>query len=152
MLKGIPSILGPDLLHILQSMGHGDELAIVDCNYPGTSVGTGRENGGGPRLLRMDGHSATAITEAIMSLLPLDDFVDDCAIVMEVVDDPAAREPIMLEFKDIILRYEPDVTLTYLERYKYYERVFGAYAVIQTGEARLYGNIILKKGVVRPTD
>lgn len=87
-----------------------------------------------------------------MTLMPLDDFVDECAILMEVVDAPLAREPIMDAFSDIILRYEPEVTLASLERFKFYERVFGAYAVVQTGEKRLYGNIILKKGVVRPTD
>lgn len=152
MLKGIPSILGPDLLHILQSMGHGDELAIVDANFPGASAQSGRKNGSGPQLLRLDGHSASDVLDAIMTLLPLDDFVDECAILMEVVDDPTAREPIMDVFKGIILKYEPNVTLTSLERFKFYDRVFASYAVIQSGESRLYGNIILKKGVVRPTD
>lgn len=152
MLKGIPSILGPDLLHILQSMGHGDEIVIVDANFPGASAQSGRENGSGPQLLRLDGHSASDVLDAIMTLLPLDDFVDECAILMEVVDDPTAREPIMDVFKDIILKFEPNVTLTSLERFKFYDRVFASYAVIQSGESRLYGNIILKKGVVRPTD
>lgn len=152
MLKTIPSILGPDLLHALRAMGHGDELAIVDANFPGASASTGRDNGSGPRLLRLDGHAATDVLEAILTLLPLDDFVDECAIVMEVVDDPDAREPIMMEFEEIILSHERGVTITSLERFKFYDRVFGAYAVVQTGETRLYGNIILKKGVVRPTD
>ena len=142
MLKGIPPILGPDLLHALQSMGHGDDIAIVDANYPGTSAG--------PEIVRLDGHSATDVLEAILTLMPLDDFVEDCAVLMEVVGDPARREPIMQEFGSITARHEPDVKLTSLERFKFYDRVFSAYAIVQTGERRLYGNIILKKGVVRP--
>lgn len=142
MLKNIPPILGPDLLHALQSMGHGDEIAIVDANYPGTSAG--------PELIRLDGHTATDTLEAILTLMPLDDFVKDSAILMEVVGDATKREPIMDEFEKITAKFEPKVKLSSLERYKFYERVFSAYAVVQTGERRLYGNIILKKGVVRP--
>lgn len=142
MLKGIPPILGPDLLHALQSMGHGDEIAIVDSNYPGTSAG--------PEIVRLDGHSATDVLDAVLTLMPLDDFVEDCAVLMEVVGDPSKREPIMHEFATITTEHEPKVTLTTLERFKFYDRVFSAYAVVQTGERRLYGNIILKKGVVRP--
>jgi len=142
MLKGISPILGPDLLHALQSMGHGDEIAIVDANYPGTSAG--------PEVVRLDGHTATDALDAILSLMPLDDFVEDCAILMEVVGDKNKREPIMDEFGKIVANHEPKVKLTSLERFKFYDRVFSAYAVVQTGERRLYGNIILKKGVVRP--
>ncbi|UJQ93909.1 RbsD/FucU family protein [Mariluticola halotolerans] len=142
MLKGISPLLGPDLLHVLQSMGHGDEIAIVDANYPGTSAG--------PELVRMDGHSATDVLDAIMTVLPLDEFVPDCAVLMEVVGDPDREEPIMKEFADIIARYEPEVHMSRRERFKFYERAETAYAVVQTGERRLYGNIILKKGVVHP--
>lgn len=144
MLKNIPAIIGPDLLHALQSMGHGDEIAIVDANYPGTSAG--------PELVRMDGHTATDVLDAILTLMPLDDFVDECAILMEVVGDPTKREPVMVEFDKITARHEPKVKLSTLERFEFYERVFSAYAVVQTGERRLYGNIILKKGVVRPNE
>jgi len=142
VLKGIPPILGPDLLHVLQSMGHGDEIAIVDANYPGTSAG--------PELVRMDGHSATDVLEAILTLMPLDSFVPDCAVLMEVVGDPDREEPIMAEFTEIVVRHEPEVHMARRERFKFYERVHLAYAVVQTGERRLYGNIILKKGVVGP--
>lgn len=144
MLKNIPPIIGPDLLHALQSMGHGDEIAIVDANYPGTSAG--------PELVRMDGLTATDVLDAILELFPLDEFVPDCAVLMEVVGDPKAREPIMDEFAEIVARHEPWVKMATLERFKFYERVFGAYAIVQTGERRLYGNIILKKGVVRSAD
>jgi L-fucose mutarotase len=142
MLKGIPHILSPDLLHALQAMGHGDEITIVDGNYPGTSAG--------PRLIRADGHSGTELLEAILSVMPLDDFVPDPAIVMQVVGDAGQKPPVVAEYEKIIGRIEPDVKVTSLERFAFYKRANAGYAMVQTGEQRLYGNIILKKGVIRP--
>ncbi len=142
MLKGIPSILGPDLLWVLQSMGHGDEITIVDGNYPGESAG--------PELVRMDGHSATDVLEAVLKLMPLDDFVVDPAVIMQVVGAAELREPIMNEFATIVGRHEPNVKIASLERFAFYKRANAGYANVQTGEQRLYGNIILKKGVIRP--
>jgi L-fucose mutarotase len=112
MLKGIPHILGPDLLHALQAMGHGDELTIVDGNYPGASAG--------PRLIRADGHSGTDLLEAILTLMPLDDFVPDPAIVMQVVGDAAQRPPIVEAYAQIVARFEPAVELASLERFAFY--------------------------------
>ena len=142
MLKGIPPILGPDLLHILRAMGHGDEIAIVDANYPGDSAG--------PELVRLDGVSATDVLDAILTVMPLDTFVDDQAFGMEVVGDPKKREQTHKDFDKIIKKHEPGMKLTLLERFAFYDRVEGAYAIIQTGERRLYGNILLKKGIIRP--
>ncbi len=142
MLKGIPHILSPELLHALQAMGHGDEITIVDGNYPGESAG--------PRLIRADGHSGTNLLEAILTLMPLDDFVPDPAVVMQVVGDATARPPVVEEYDRIVSRYEPGVKLTALERFAFYKRANAGYAIVQTGEQRLYGNIILKKGVIRP--
>jgi L-fucose mutarotase len=142
VLKNIPSILSPDLLYVLQAMGHGDQIAIVDGNYPGASAG--------PRLVRLDGHSATDVLDAVLTLMPLDDFVDDPAICMQVVGDAGRREPIMEEFETIVKAHEPKMALTSLERFAFYARANAGYAIVQTGERRLYGNIILKKGVVRP--
>lgn len=142
MLKHIPHILSPELLHALQAMGHGDELTIVDGNYPGASAG--------PRLIRADGHSGTDLLEAILTLLPLDDFVPDPAVVMQVVGDAGQVPPVVTEYENIVARYEPAVKLTALERFAFYRRANAGYAIVQTGEQRLYGNIILKKGVIRP--
>jgi len=142
MLKGIPHILSPDLLHALQSMGHGDEITIVDGNYPGQSAG--------PRLIRADGHSGTDLLEAILSVMPLDDFVPDPVVVMQVVGDAGQRPPVVVEYEKIVTRFEPAVKLTSLERFAFYKRANVGYAMVQTGEQRLYGNIILKKGVIRP--
>ena len=142
MLKNIPPILGPDLLGILRAMGHGDEIAIVDANYPADSAG--------PVLARLDGVSATDVLDAILTLMPLDDFVEDAAFCMQVVGDASRREPVMDAFETIVKKHEPKMGLASLERFAFYERVRQGYAIVQTGERRLYGNILLKKGVIRP--
>ncbi|GGF45838.1 transporter [Youhaiella tibetensis] len=142
MLKGIPPVLGPDLLHILRAMGHGDEIAIVDANYPAEAAG--------PEVVRLDGHTATDILEAILTLMPLDDFVDDAVFGMQVVGEPDKRMPVMEEFDAIVARYEPGMKLKLVERFAFYDRVESAFAIVQTGERRLYGNILLKKGIIRP--
>jgi L-fucose mutarotase len=141
MLKSIPPILGPDLLYILRAMGHGDEIAIVDANYPGDSAG--------PELVRLDGLSATQVLDAVLTLMPLDTFVEEQAISMEV-PNATRPEPIHDEFDALIKKHETGMKLTYLERFAFYDRVHNAYALIQTGERRLYGNILLKKGIIRP--
>jgi L-fucose mutarotase len=142
MLKNIPPILGPDLLGILRAMGHGDEIAIVDANYPGDSAG--------PLLVRMDGISVTDVLDAVLTLMPLDDFVEEAAICMQVVGSAGQREPVMDEMDAIIKRHDPKMTLSSMERFAFYDRVSKGYAIIQSGERRLYGNILLKKGVIRP--
>ncbi|MGV8853104.1 MAG: RbsD/FucU family protein [Devosia sp.] len=142
MLKNIPPLLGPDLLAILRAMGHGDEIAIVDANYPADAAG--------PVLVRLDGISATDVLDAVLTLMPLDDFVDEAAIVMQTVGDPGKREPVVDAFEAIIRRHEPAMTTAAMERFAFYARVKQGYAIVQTGERRLYGNILLKKGVIRP--
>ena len=142
MLKNIPPILGPDLLHVLRAMGHGDEIAIVDANYPGDSAG--------PELIRMDGISATDVLDAVLTLMPLDTFVPEPAIGMAVVDQPNSRVAIHDEFQKLIEKHETGMHLNLVERFAFYDRVHDAYAIVQTGERRLYGNILLKKGIIRP--
>lgn len=142
MLKNIPPLLGPDLLGILRAMGHGDEIAIVDANYPADSAG--------PVLVRLDGISATDVLDAILTVMPLDDFVDQAAICMQVVGNANKREPVMDAFEAIVKSHEPAMGISTLERFAFYDRVKTGYAIVQTGERRLYGNILLKKGIVRP--
>jgi len=122
-------------------MGHGDEIAIVDANYPGDSAG--------PTLVRLDGLSATEVLDAVLTVMPLDTFVDEQAIGMEVVGDPTKREATHRDFDKLVKKHEPGMHLTLLERFAFYDRVEGAYAIVQTGEPRLYGNILLKKGIIR---
>lgn len=142
MLKGIPPILGPDLLHVLRAMGHGDEIAIVDANYPAENAG--------PTVIRLDGLSASAVLDAVLMVMPLDTFVEEQAIGMEVVGDAKKREQTHKDFDKLVKQYEPGMKLALIERFAFYDRVRSAYAIVQTGERRLYGNILLKKGIIRP--
>ncbi|MET0439669.1 MAG: RbsD/FucU domain-containing protein [Devosia sp.] len=142
MLKNIPPLLGPELLATLRAMGHGDEIVIADANFPAEFLG--------PTVHRADGISATDILEAVLTVMPLDDFVDQAAIGMAVVGDPHARQPIYDDFQEIITRHEPGMHFSTVERFAFYDRAKKAAAVIQSGETRLYGNIVLKKGIIRP--
>jgi L-fucose mutarotase len=144
MLKNVDPLLSPELLSTLRAMGHGDEIAIVDANYPAASSGR--------PVLRMDAAaSATRVAEAVLSLMPLDEFVPCAAFHMQVVNDPAGEMPIFAEFRALLERYEPRAAkLEGIERFAFYERVKGCFAVVATGERRLYGNLIFKKGIVRP--
>lgn len=142
MLKLLDPLLSGPLLQILADMGHGDEIVIVDANYPAAA--------NAKRLVRLDGITATAALKAVVSLLPLDDFVDAPAAVMT----PASgRPPVLDEFQALIDGAEgKPIQVTEMERFAFYERARGAYAMIATGERRLYGNIILVKGVIRPEE
>ncbi len=142
MLKHLNPLLSPALLHALRSMGHGDEIAIVDANFPAESSG--------PRVIRMEGVNATRVLDAVLSVMPLDDFVPEACFRMQVVGDPDREEPIFEEFRKIIAAREGEAfPLASLERFAFYERASACFAMVSTGERRLYGNIILKKGVVR---
>lgn len=141
MLKGISPLLSPDLLHALASMGHGDELVLADANFPATTHAR--------RLIRLPGLGAPAVLDAVLGVLPLDDFVAQAAVTMQVVGDAAARPPIMAEF-DAVLRRHGHGGAAAIERFAFYERASTAFAIVATGETRIYGNILLKKGVVRP--
>jgi L-fucose mutarotase len=137
MLIGLNPLLSPDLLHTLAAMGHGDEIAIVDANFPATACAK--------RLIRMDGVSATAALEAVLSLLPLDSYVEHCANVMQVVGDAQAVPPAVADFTAMI---GARGSVGSVERFAFYERAKRCFAIVQTGEGRLYGNIILTKGVI----
>lgn len=141
MLRNIDPILSPDLLHTLRAMGHGDEIVIADANFPGTSTG--------PDCIRADGSSASDVLSAILSVMPLDNFVSDPALTMQVVGDPDAVPDAVADFQRIINETADNpADVQGLERFAFYDRAATAYAIVQTGERRLYGNIILKKGVI----
>jgi L-fucose mutarotase len=143
MLKGVDPILNADLLWALRAMGHGDDLVIADTNFPATTMGK--------RVIRMDGVPGPRLLEAVLSVLPLDDFVPDPALRIEVVGDPAAEPEVCRDYAAILARPEHGgVALGRLERFAFYERAKLAFAVVPCGEGRLYGCILLKKGVVRP--
>jgi L-fucose mutarotase len=142
MLKGINPLIGPELLKVLRAMGHGDEIAIVDGNYPADTDAK--------RLIRMDGHGVPEIMDAILSVMPLDEFVPETAFRPAAYNDPKRVEPIFTEFDAIVHRHEPKYKISVLVGEQFYARVKSAYALIATTERRLYGNIVLRKGVIHP--
>ncbi|MDI4664806.1 transporter [Xanthobacter autotrophicus] len=142
MLKGIDPLLGPDLLATLRAMGHGDEIAIVDANYPAQAHAR--------RLVRMDGHDAPRLVDAVLSVMPLDADVPQAAFRPCAFGDCARKESVFSEFEAAIAAREPGFSLVPIAGQSFYDRVRAAYAIVASGERRLYGNIILRKGVIRP--
>lgn len=148
MLKGLDNRLNADVLYALRAMGHGDTLVISDTNFPADSIA--RETVLGS-LLRMENLTCAQAVEAVLSVLPLDTFVDDFAARMEVVGDPTRVEPVQAEVQIAIDAAEghPRPMIS-IERFEFYDRAKQAYAVIQTGERRFYGCFIFRKGVIAP--
>ncbi len=141
MLKGIPTIIPPELLKIMMEMGHGDELVLSDGNFPAAAYAQ--------RLVRCDGHGIPEILDAILKFFPLDPYVETPAILMQVVPGDTVKTPIWDEYKNIVKKHEPvNNRFENMERFAFYERAKKAYAIVATGESALYANIILKKGVV----
>ncbi len=145
MLKSIDPLLSPDLLAALRAMGHGDTIALVDANFPAAA--------NAQRLIRLDGHGVIRVLDAVLSVLPLDDFAPDAAIRMDVVGDATAERPVFADFRACLARHEsqPGQALGALERHAFYAAARAAFAIVATGETQLYGNILLRKGVIRPT-
>ena len=147
MLKGINPLLNADVLQALRAMGHGDDLIIADTNFPSDSVARRTVLG---RLLRIDA-SAAEVVKAVLSLYPLDTFVDDAAARMEIVGKPDEIPPVQTEVqKEIDAAEGKPWPMMPVERYAFYERAKQAYCVIQTGERRFYGCFAFRKGVVPP--
>jgi L-fucose mutarotase len=143
MLKRIPNILSPDLLYLIAQMGHGDELVIADANFP--AVTNAR------RLVRADGHGVPVILEAILQLFPLDSYVEKPAAVMRRVDKPGEPAPIWDEYQRILDSAEGrHIAIEQVERFAFYDRAKQTFGVVATGEGALYGNLIIKKGVIPP--
>lgn len=141
MLKGLSPLLTPDLLHVLASMGHGDEIVLADANFPATTHAR--------RLVSLHGIDAPAVLDAVLSVLPLDDFVECNAWTMQVVGDNHAVPEVVQAFNATLLGHGAAAASS-IERFAFYERAAAAFAIVATGERRVYGNILLKKGVVRP--
>ena len=142
MLKNHGPLHTPDLLYALASMGHGDDLAIVDAHFPADSMAQ--------RLIRLDGANATDTLRACLELIPLDTFVPDPALRMRVVDNPEEVRPIQHEFQQIVNEAEGrEIPLKAIDRFGFYERAKAAYAIVLTGELRTYGCVLVKKGVVQ---
>lgn len=140
MLKNIPKIISPELLKVLCEMGHGDEIVIGDGNFPAAANAR--------NLIRADGIGAAAMLDAVLHLIPLDQYDANNFVLMQKCEGDTADTSIWNEYEAVLKKYEPDAVVSFEERFAYYERAKKAYAVIATGEEKQYANIILKKGCV----
>ena len=140
MLKGIPSVLSPELVKIMMEMGHGDEIVIGDGNFPGASTND--------RCIRLDGHGACEVLEAMLTLMPLDTYADPVYLMDKTASDKDLEIPIWNEYRTILKDHTAEEP-KFLERQEFYDRAKKAYAIVVTGEGAIYANILLKKGVVK---
>ena len=145
MLKGIPKIVSPQLLKVLCEMGHGDEIVIADGNFPCESMGKNAI------VVRADGNSVPEILDAVLALIPLDQYYETPVALMEVVIVDTVPTPVIWKEYDALLKkHTPEnMKIEYMERFAFYERAKKAYAIIATSEEAVYANILLKKGVVK---
>lgn len=143
MLKNIPPILSPELLKVLCEMGHGDEIVIADGNFPTESVGKDAI------VIRADGHGVTELLEAILTLIPLDQYSEFQVALMSVVEGDSCNPVIWDSYRTLLTKYEPRYgNIEMMERFAFYDRAKKAYVIVASGEIQIYANILLKKGVV----
>lgn len=146
MLKGIDRHLSAELLHVLMRMGHGDELVICDVNHPAATIAAQTTHG---RLVDMVGCDIPTGLAAILTLMPLDRFVEAPVARMQVVGDPGGQVPVFGLVQAVIDRAEGRaVPMRALERFAFYEAASRAFAIVRTSDPGPYGCFILKKGVV----
>lgn len=148
MLKNIDPMLNADVLRALRAMGHGDDVVLCDTNFPADSVARQTVIG---KLLRIDNVTAARAARAVLSVMPLDAFVDKPALRMEIVGKPAEVPPVQAEVqKEVDAAEGKPWPMGSVERFAFYDLARKAYCVIQTGERRFYGCFIFKKGVIPP--
>jgi L-fucose mutarotase len=141
MLKGVHPLLVPDLVHVLAAMGHGDEIAIVDANFPAATMGR--------RVIELRGVNSANVLDAVLTVFPLDTHAVPAALTMQVIGDPAAVPQPVADFAAAMSDHGlADCEIGQLERNEFYARARNAFAIVRTGELRAYGNILLVKGVV----
>jgi L-fucose mutarotase len=148
MLKNVDPLLSPELLFVLAAMGHGDEIAVVDANFPADSVAGSTRHG---RVVSLPGTSMPQVVEAILSVLPLDEFVETPVRTMAAATDGLAEVQ-----KEVQVLMDANAahhwSMGVVERFGFYEAARSCYAVVLTGERRLFGNVLIKKGVVLPSN
>lgn len=150
MLKNLHPLLSADVLHLLASMGHGDDLVVVDANHPAVTVASATNSG---TLVRLPGVRMEEIVEAVLTVFPLDTFVDDPIRRMEPVDRPEDIPEVQADVAGAVARTEPDAPAAVpIERFAFYGEAKKAFGVIQVGDARPYGCFLFRKGVVAPAD
>ena len=147
MLKGIPKLLSPELLKVLCEMGHSDRIVIGDGNFPAETMGKNA------KVIRYDGQDIPALLDAILTVFPLDTYVDTPVSLMELMDRDKGRvqTPIWDEYKAIIAKYDDRgaAAVGNIDRFKFYDEAKDCYCILQTGETAIYANIILQKGVIK---
>jgi L-fucose mutarotase len=140
MLIGISPLISPDLLAALYRMGHGDEIVLADAHFPGETYGK--------RLLRADGIKIPAMLDAILPLFALDTYVESPLIMMSAASGDQLDPAVEISYRQVVDKHWPNTPpIQHIERFDFYDRAKGAFAVLMTGETVKYGNIILKKGV-----
>ena len=143
MLINIDPILSPELLHALRSMGHGDKLVLADANFPSASLAK--------KLIRLDGVNIPNAAKAILSVLPLDSFVDYPVERMEIDDNPDEINDVHQDLIDVLKISAGDKwKVGSIERFKFYEKAKQAYMIVSTTDARPFGCFIITKGVIKP--
>lgn len=142
MLIGLPAILGPELLYTLRAMGHGDEIAIVDGNYPAQEHAR--------RLVRADGHHLVPLLEAILAVMPLDTATEYAVFRAAYLNDPAQRRPIHDRIDATVAARAPSFAVRPLKGDDLYPRIRAAHTIVATSEPQPYANVILRKGVILP--
>ena len=144
MLKGIPSILSPELLKVLCEMGHSDRIVIGDGNFPAESMGKDAI------VIRCDGHGVPELLDAILQVMPLDTYVEKPMNLMEVMPGDPVETPIWDTYKEIVAKHDKRgaACVGNIERFQFYEEAKKAYAIIATGESAVFANVMLQKGVV----
>ncbi len=148
MLKNLNPLLTPELLYVLRAMGHGDELVLTDCNFPSEAIASQTTHGS---LIRLDGNTISEAADAILSVCPLDSFVDFPVLRMEVVGNPNEVLEVHEDLKKSVDKFsDRNWPMGSIERMAFYERAKQAYAVVSTSERRPYGCFVLVKGVIGP--
>jgi len=142
MLIGIPPLLGPDFLATLRAMGHGDEIAVVDGNYPALDHAR--------RLIRADGHGVLAVVQAVLTVMPLDHAVPAALFRASLDNDPARSGEIHRQIDALLARMAPGMAVVPLSGEALYPRIRAAHAIVATSETALFANVILRKGVIGP--
>ncbi|MCD8013356.1 MAG: fucose isomerase [Lachnospiraceae bacterium] len=145
MLKNISKLLTGNMLKILCDMGHGDELVIADANFPAENMGQ--------RVIHCPGMDGSQFLQALLPLFPLDSYTEKPVALMDLTDGDKAKgmpEPVIwAAYERLLIAAGENPDFDLMERYAFYERAKKAYVVVQTGEERQYGNLLLVKGVVK---
>lgn len=148
MLKGISSVLSPDLIKVLCEMGHSDVIVLGDGNFPGSRFA----KEGGSIFLRADGHGVSILLDAVLQLIPLDTYVETPVMLMQkMACDKDLNCSIWDEYKATVSRYDPrgEKAIGFYDRFEFYEQAKKAYCIVQTGESAIYANVLIQKGVIK---